>query len=152
MKGTAVTAQDALLGRWEIVSWEQDYDDGRREYPMGENLEGFIQYLPEGDVICMISRRDRHDFVTGGQWDADVEEMAGAYRSMLAYAGRYDVVDEVVTHHIELSLFPNWRNGGQRRTVAFRSDGVVAIEARLEEGTPEARTARLTWRRRSHAH
>lgn len=142
-----MVTQEMLLGRWDIVSWDQQYDDGRRHLPMGDKVEGFIRYLPEGDVICMISRVDRSDFTTGGQWNASRDEMADAYRSMLAYAGRYVLTGDVVTHHFELSLFPNWKGCEQRRTVVFGADGTVALEARLEVGTTEARTARLTWRR-----
>lgn len=54
------------IGRWDIVAWEQLYDDGRRELPMGEQLEGFIRYLPDGDMVCMVSRVDRPRFVKGG--------------------------------------------------------------------------------------
>ena len=114
---------------------------------MGEEPEGFIRYTPDGDMICMIVRRDRPAFTTGGQWDADDDEVAGAYRSMLSYAGRYEVGGDTVTHHVEISLFPNWKGGKQRRRIEFRRDGTVVLEGRLEEGTSEARTARLVWRR-----
>ncbi|MFD9205876.1 lipocalin-like domain-containing protein [Streptomyces sioyaensis] len=140
-------AQSELVGRWDIVSWEQAYDDGRIQYPLGEDLEGFLRYTTDGEMTVMITSRDRPVFTSGGQWDADDEELAGAYRSMLAYAGRYDIDGDVVVHHVELSLFPNWKGGQQRRRFVFREDGALALEARLETGTPQARTARLVWRR-----
>ncbi|MCY1251387.1 Lipocalin-like domain protein [compost metagenome] len=51
-----------------------------------------------------------------------------------------------ILHHVRHSLFPNWVGGTQRRVAQLDGD-VLALTARLEEGTPEARTARLTWRR-----
>ena len=140
------TAAD-LVGRWDIVSWVQAYDDGRVQHPMGEDLEGFIRYTADGEMVCMIVRGDRAAFATGGQWDASDEEKAVAYQSMLSYAGRYEVVGDAVTHHVELSLFPNWAGGQQRRRFVFRDDGTLALEARLEADTQQARTARLVWRR-----
>lgn len=142
-------AASDLVGLWDIVSWEQAYDDGRIQFPMGEALEGFIRYGEDGDMTCLIARADRSKFVSGGQWNASESEMAQAYRSMLAYAGRYDVADDVVTHYVELSLFPNWKGGQQKRRLEVCEDGTIVLEARLEEGTPEARTARLIWRRHS---
>lgn len=136
-----------LVGRWDIVAWEQRYDDGRCELPLGEQLEGFIRYLPDGDMVCLISRQDRPNFRTGGQWNASVEEKAGAYQSMLSYAGRWRLEADVITHSVEFSLFPNWKGGEQKRRLQVNADGSIALTARLEDGTPQARTARLVWRR-----
>jgi hypothetical protein len=139
-----------LLGRWNILSWEQRYDDGRVSHPLGSALEGFIQYDRNGQMICMMGRADRAPFTTGGQWNASNDEKAGAYSSFMAYAGRYSIDGEWVTHHVDLTLFPNWKNGDQRRRVVLTPDPAsdrLDIVARLEEGTSEARSAILAWRR-----
>lgn len=135
-----------VSGRWDIVSWLQLYDDGRVQAPLGDRLEGFLRYLPDGDMIVFIERADRAPFVTGGQWNADDAEKAAAYGSVLSYAGRYEIDRDHVIHHVEHSLFPNWKGGRQRRAVRLEGD-TLFIEARLEEGTGEARTAQLKWRR-----
>lgn len=135
-----------IIGRWNIVSWLQLYDDGRRQAPLGENLDGFIRYVEDGDMICMIANADLPDFATGGQWNAAEAERAGAYSSMLAYAGTFRIEGDTVIHAVRQSLFPNWRGGEQRRAVRLEGD-TLYIEARLEAGTPEARTAQLRWRR-----
>lgn len=137
----------ALLGRWYIVSWEQRYEDGRVQLPMGDKLEGFIDYSAEGYMACMISRADRANFSKGGQWNAPDDEKAGAYNSMLAYGGRYRLDGETIVHMVDFSLFPNWKGGEQKRELEFQKDGTIALLARLEQGTSEARVARLVWRR-----
>lgn len=139
---------NALIGRWQIVSWEQQYADGRVELPMGEELEGFIDYSVEGDMVCMIARKNRARFVTGGQWNASDEEKARAYDAMLCYAGRFRCDGQIIVHMVDMSLFPNWKGGEQKREFAFQPDGTLALIARLEQGTPEARVSRLVWRRR----
>ncbi|WP_020655771.1 alpha/beta fold hydrolase [Massilia niastensis] len=146
-KEKSVTDSINLAGRWDIVSWEQLYDDGRRELPLGEQPSGFIRYLPDGDMVCMISRADRKPFAQGGQWHAPVEDKARAYDSMLSYAGRYHVEGDTITHSVEASLFPNWIGGVQKRRWALQDDGTLVLQARLEDDTPQARTARLAWRR-----
>ncbi|MFJ9381251.1 lipocalin-like domain-containing protein [Streptomyces sp. NPDC101455] len=147
---TDFTADD-LVGRWDIVSWEQVYDDGRVQLPLGSRLNGFIRYTSDGDMACLITKAERAPFRTGGQWDADDAEKATAYGSMLAYAGSWSLdVDgdgPVVTHKVDMSLFPNWVGGQQRRRISLQPDGSITLEARLEDGTSEARTARLAWRR-----
>jgi hypothetical protein len=137
---------DQILGRWNIVSWLQLYDDGRRQAPLGDNLEGFIRYLDDGDMVCMIADANQPAFTTGGQWNASEDERARAYSSMLAYAGKWRIEGDIVVHAVELSLFPNWKGGDQRRQVRLEGD-TLYIEARLEPGTAEARTAQLKWQR-----
>jgi len=132
-------------GRWEILRWEQVYDDGRIVHPMGVQLEGFIEYGPHG-MFCAVGRKDRKHFRTGGQWSADDTEKAAAYDSYLTYAGDYEVNGREVTHKVRHSLFPNWVGGVQRRMAELEGD-ILSLTARLEEGTAEARTARLVWRR-----
>ncbi|EOG4615719.1 lipocalin-like domain-containing protein [Pseudomonas aeruginosa] len=135
----------SIQGRWDILSWQQIYDDGRILHPMGTELEGFIEYGPHG-MYCVIAKAGREFFATGGQWSADEVEQAGAYASYLTYAGDYDVQDGVIFHHVRYSLFPNWVGGIQRRVAVLDGDQLV-LTARLEDGSSEARTARLIWRR-----
>ncbi|MEV5848648.1 lipocalin-like domain-containing protein [Streptomyces sp. NPDC051985] len=137
-----------LVGRWVLESWVQDYDDGRVKHPMGNDATGFVRYAEDGDFAVMISRSGRSPFTTGGQWDASEAEKATAYESMLAYGGRYEFVDDHVLHHVEISLFPDWIGGVQRRRLVAAGDGTIALEARLDAGTAQARTARIVWRRK----
>ncbi|ENO79133.1 lipocalin-like domain-containing protein [Thauera sp. 63] len=142
-----MSQQIDLVGRWDILSWEQVFDDGRSELPMGEGLHGFIRYTDDGDMDCMIARANRPKFETGGQWNASDAEKARAYTSMLAYAGTYSLDGEVVTHKVSISMFPNWVGSEQRRRIQVNADGTIALTARMEEGTPQARTVRLVWRK-----
>ncbi|MBV6274081.1 lipocalin-like domain-containing protein [Alcaligenaceae bacterium CGII-47] len=134
-----------ISGRWEIVSWEQIYDDGRVVYPMGHHLRGFIEYGPYG-MFCIIAKVDRQGFTTGGQWSASDSEKAAAYSSYLTYSGGYEVEGDVIVHQVEHSLFPNWEGSSQRRIAKFQ-DGLLHLSARLEADTSEARHAILTWRK-----
>lgn len=135
----------SIDGRWEIQRWEQIYDDGRIMYPMGQEIEGFIEYGPHG-MFCALGSKDRAHFKSGGQWSANDAEKAAAYSTYLSYAGDYEVNGKTVTHKVRFSLFPNWVGGVQRRVAELDGD-VLALTARLEEGTSEARTARLVWKR-----
>jgi hypothetical protein len=56
------------------------------------------------------------------------------------------VKDGIIHHNVRHSLFPNWEGGTQTRMAIFNGD-TLELTARLEEGTTEARTARLSWKR-----
>lgn len=142
-----MSISEQFVGRWNLVAWEQRYDDGRLQKPMGEHPRGFIRYTADGEMVVMISREDRRRFEKGGQWDAPDDEKAYAYNTMLSYAGRFSVEGDTVTHHVDMSLFPKWEGGVQKRKFELKPDGTLELTARLEAGTPEARTAALVWRR-----
>lgn len=135
----------AIEGRWGILAWRQDYDDGRIVLPMGERPTGFIQY-GGGRMVAMITAQDRPKFTTGGQWDASTEEKARAYETGLFYSGPYRVEGDTVFHEVEIASFPNWAGVVQKRRIRFDGER-LALTARLGDGTDEARTAVLEWRR-----
>ena len=139
-----MTEQD-IEGRWELLSWRQEYDDGRVILPMGEEVTGFVDYR-DGNVTIMIMDSTRPNFKTGGQWDATDAEKAKAYESGLFYAGTFEVHGDTVHHNIEMATFPNWVGGTQKRLAELDGDKLRLI-ARLEADTPEARRAILEWRR-----
>lgn len=136
-----------LQGHWAVVSWAQIYDDGRRAYPLGQSLTGFLRYDPDGRMACMIADTNRQR-LSGGQFTSPDTEMLGACRGFFAYAGTYKIDGNTVLHQVDISLFPNWEGGVQKRQVEL-ADGKLTIAARLEEGTSEARTAMLTWQKSS---
>lgn len=135
-----------MIDRWNIVSWYQEYDDGRLIHPFGENPEGFLDYQAAGYMCCTIVRPDRQNFTTGGQWNADDREKADAYNGYLSYSGTFEVVGNTVEHKVRYSIFPNWVGSVQKRTFELKGD-ILDLSARLEDGTAEARTAILRWSR-----
>ena len=133
-----------LLGRWRIREWVQRYDDGRERYPFGRTPQGFIQYDRER-MFCLLCGGERKP-LSGGQWTAPDAEKAAAFASCLAYSGTYEIAGDEILHRVDLSLYPNWVGTTQRRRAVLQA-GRLALTARLEEGTPEARTAELVWER-----
>lgn len=143
---TQTPTPDQIEGHWDLIEWVQEYDDGRRLHPFGQSPTGAISY-GGGRMSAVITPADRRNFETGGQWNADTAEKAAAYDTCLAYAGGYDYADGVMVHHVEISLFPNWVGADQRRLVEWDGE-VLSLSARLEDGTSEARSAVLRWRRK----
>lgn len=135
-----------LAGTWSLETWTQEFDDGRVAHPMGEFPIGQLTYTPSGRMCGIISARGRGNFATETQWQASTEERASAYDSFLAYAGDYSVEGSDVVHRVEISLYPNWVGTEQRRAVTMRGNE-LQLTGRIDEGTAEARTVRLSWTR-----
>jgi len=100
----------------------------------------------QGRVSVIFGSSDRPRFAhESPQFSTDAER-AAAGQHFFAYSGTYDVVDNVVTHHIDLCLFPNWVGEDQSRTARFDGD-LLRLEFRGGEGTARASTLRLVWKR-----
>ncbi len=74
------------------------------------------------------------------------EEQAEAFKTFLAYAGRYTFSGDKVTHHVEISSIQNYVNKDLVRSVKFEGDRIALVTP----PTPvngEIQTVELIWQR-----
>jgi len=138
----------ALIGGWRLRRWVAVDTDGAEVFPMGAGATGYLAYTADGTMVAMMGQGDRPAFssddVTGGS-DA---ERASAFATFIAYAGRYEVSSDTVTHLVEVSLFPNWIGTRQRRAwVVDPSGRELTLTASAIRQGGVTRTHRLTWQR-----
>jgi len=86
----------------------------------------------------------RLKFVGGDLMSGTPEEEAQAEETYLSYCGRYELQEDKVIHHIELSLFPNWVGADQERLVELRGNRLtLSTHPLLIKGKQQ--TAHLIW-------
>jgi len=152
---TSTAADDlrtSVIGAWKLQSYEGRSIDGSNvTYPLGVDAEGIIMYTADGYMSAQLMRSGRSrsgldDAHPDGQDGQD--ELAAAASGYLSYSGPYTVVgDNLIAHHVLVSLLPNWIGGTQYRSA--RIDGSF-LELRPPEPIlihGERRNARLVWRR-----
>lgn len=113
-----------LVGVWKLVSWEATrVSNGDKRLPFGKSLDGRISYDAQGNMSAQVTQIHRQPFVTDFMGGARPDEMQLAFHTYIAYFGRYsvDAKANVVVHHVEGSLFPNWVGTKQERQ--FELDG-----------------------------
>src|SRR5271169_3801807 len=99
---------DDLVGTWKLVSASGTTSaDEPSEAPYGPSPVGILTYTREGRVTALISYGGRKPLPFGG---GTQEEQAEAFKTFLAYAGRYSISGEQVTHYVELSSIQNYVN------------------------------------------
>ncbi|HLH35012.1 MAG TPA: lipocalin-like domain-containing protein [Alloacidobacterium sp.] len=139
MTGTkAHTTAEDFIGTWKLLDYSFLHEDGTVEKPWGNHVVGYLLYSTEGYMSGNLSPAGRRHKT----------ESAGRKRDYIAYAGPYTVEGDTVTHHVEVSLFPNWlgtaqlryhKREGNRlilRTPPIPSgDGVVAVQLTWEKVT-----------------
>lgn len=143
MSSEAKITVDRLVGTWTLVSAISRTATGdRNENPYSVSPSGLLTYSSSGRVIALISFGGRRPLSVR----AKAEEKAEAFDTFLAYAGRYSLLGNKVTHHVEISSIQNYVNRDLVRTVAFEEDRMMLVTP----PTPvngKVQTLELTWQR-----
>lgn len=132
-----------LVGIWIIESFHiEDCETGVRTAPWGERPSGTVMFDPDGRMFALITPDGRPHPRT------EMEE-AAAYRSMLAYSGRYriDPPNRLVTV-VDIAWFEPWVGSEQVRYCELSGDGLTLTSAPLNMPQQEAPAfAVVRWRR-----
>ncbi|MCL1593874.1 MAG: lipocalin-like domain-containing protein [Actinomycetia bacterium] len=139
-----------LIGTWRLIDWTVTMHNGRVTRPFRGRAKGLITYTNEGRMMASLMKSDRESIGTKTFNEATALERATAAAGYLSYAGTYEVIEDQVHHHVELSLFPDWVGGTQIRHIAWidNTGGTTDLElSDLGTGAPEAPVMRLTWHR-----
>lgn len=116
---------DRLVGTWKLVSASTTTSAGERsETPYGLNPVGFLTYTDEGRIAAMISHDGRKALFSGG---GSLEEQSEAFKTFFAYAGRYTVSGDKVTHHVEISSIQNYVGRDLVRNVTFQGERITLV-------------------------
>jgi hypothetical protein len=132
-----------LEGSWQLVQWRRIAPDGTVSYPLGADAEGLLVYTGDGRMSVVMTRADRTSIEGGDPLGGPVEERAAAYSSCLAYAGTYEREGDTVVHRVGSSLYPNWSDTVQPRTIVQR-DGQLVLVTPKQPGSP---VNELAWQR-----
>lgn len=118
---------DKLVGTWKLVSASSTATSGQSEPPYGINPVGFLTYTEDGRVTALISYGGRKPLSIGAKPPLLLEEQAEAFKTFLAYAGRYSLSGDKVIHSIEISSIQNYVNKELVRSVKFQGDRIVLV-------------------------
>jgi hypothetical protein len=134
---------ERLVGTWKLVSASSTTKAGERsESPYGPSPSVFPTYTSDGRVTALISYGGRKPLSVSAQQ----EEQAEAFKTFLAYAGRYALNGDKVTHYIEISSIQNYVNKELVRRVKFEGDQITLVTP----PTPvngKVQTVELIWQR-----
>jgi Lipocalin-like domain len=114
---SSATAQskDTLVGTWKLVDATDTTEKGEViEHSYGQNPTGFLTYTPDGRMMVIVTFGGRKPF---SAVPAPVQETAEAFFTFFAYAGRYTLSGDRVTHHIEAAWRQDWANTDQIRFI-----------------------------------
>ncbi|GAA0440641.1 hypothetical protein Acor_12460 [Acrocarpospora corrugata] len=136
----------SITGSWRLDDYymESDGPDGTR--PLGDAPLGRLLYGPDGYMAVQYMPGDRPPLATPNwRWATDAERLE-AVRGYGAYSGRYEWRGDLVLHHIEAALYPNWIGVTLVRRAVLTESRLVL---RAERGHGDPPTPVLVWERLS---
>ena len=138
---------DALVGAWELVSWNLLVDDEQRPHGFGEQVTGQLLYLPSGHMSAILSDPGRAPLSVEPFAAAPEDERAEAARTYVSYGGRWSVDGDRVRHHVQFCLLPNWVGTDLVRSITWQRGNLVLSTAPERDAKDRVVTNRLVWRR-----
>ena len=137
-----------FVGTWKLISFESRLSSGEVRHPLGPEPIGRIIYDGKGNMAVILTRSDRSSMASPDKKRASLQEKGAALDSFEAYFGTYDVDEarQVVTHHVEGALFPNWVGTAQERFYLFAGDRLELSTAPIAYGGDTAEAV-LVWQR-----
>lgn len=135
-----------LIGTWRLVSYELESATGAISYPYGQDPSGYLIYAADGYMSVAFMTGGRVSYAAGDRLRGTPEERAAAADSYVSYCGRYEVRNDRVIHHIEVSLFPNWVGVAQTRYITLAVNRLTLRTPPLLMGG-STQTGHVTWER-----
>ena len=137
----AKTTASDLTGTWSLESWSLVYEDGRpSEYPLGRDAVGRIMYTHDGHISAQVMRAGRKPLS-----DTSDRAKAQAWDDCFAYAGRFEVRDEVAYHSIEVATNPALVGVTSTRHILLDGNRLTLSGPDFSPDSP--RHHRIVWRR-----
>jgi hypothetical protein len=134
---------DKLVGTWTLVSASSAAPNGERDAnPYGLSPSGLLTYTADGRVAALISYGGRKPLSAL----SSPQDQAEAFRTFFAYAGRYSLSGDQVTHHVEISSVQNYVGKDLPRTVRFEPDQIVLVTPPTAVNG-KVQTVELIWQR-----
>ncbi len=128
----------ALIGTWRVVEFADLDKDGKWHYWYGEHPRGYFVYDATGHVHIQIMKVPPLARFPEANWDAGTlpspEHALAAYNAYLAYFGTYtvDAKKQVVTHHVEGSMAPDYTDTDQPRSFKLEGDRLEIGDGKTE--------------------
>ena len=132
-----------IVGTWKLVSVEyEDQETMARTPVLGEHPRGYQIATPDGRWIAVVTAEARPVPKTDRQ-------RLDAFRSMIAYSGRYRVEGNTVTTRVEVAWNEAWVGGEQVRIVRFEGNRLFIESPPMPHPNVGDRVVRVivTWQR-----
>lgn len=115
-----------IVGTWRLKSFaERDIETDVLSYPMGEKPKAIVIYTATGHVATIFTATGRSAPAGLRATDAEAAEL---FRTMVSFAGRYDLKVGELIYYPEITWNEAWNGTKQTRYFEMR-DGILRIKS-----------------------
>jgi hypothetical protein len=139
----AQAIESSPVGTWKLVSFvSEDVQTKERKSQYGEHPNGYAVITPEGRLMAIITAEGRQVPLTA-------EDRDTAFRSEVAYSGRYRVEGSKLVTKVDIAWNEAWVGGDQARFFRIQGDTLYIETALAPNLDFSGRMMRgiLTWER-----
>jgi hypothetical protein len=142
----SIRSDHSIVGTWRLTSFtERDLETGAATYPFGEKAAAIVIYTADGYVATIFTATDRKPPVAAR---ATEQEAMDLYRSMIAFAGRYELIGKCLIYKPEISWNEAWNGTAQERLFEVSGDRLEVNSVPALSTLTGARTVfSLVWER-----
>ena len=135
--------QKKLVGTWKLVSVTHiQHPSGIESDDYGLHPIGYLNYSSDGHVMVMMIRADRPK---PKEQNVSPDEAQALIKSMTGYAGTYQVKDNKIIHHIEISWNESWTGTKQVRYYKLKGNRLILTMAPFNDPVYGKISVRLVW-------
>lgn len=116
-------SRETFVGAWKLASLEFHETNGGGVRAVEAN--GRLTYDTQGNMTAQMFYPGRPKFAANDAFNPTPEEALAAFAGSTAYFGTYTVDNEqqVIVHHVEDSVYPNYIGQHLRRKFRFDHNG-----------------------------
>ena len=121
---TAQQSADArarIVGSWKVVSYELEFQDGSEgRFPLGRHPNGYLVFGADGRMMAYLESDARKAPKTD-------EERSAAYRTLMAYTGKYRVQGDKWITKVDAAWNVEWRGTDQERSFTLSGNRLTVL-------------------------
>lgn len=138
--------KDHIQGTWKLLSWQILYGDDQVANPYGEFPNGQLIYSHDGYMSAQLSTAQRPSLGGSSIRRLTDDQRRELLEGFFAYAGRYSVHNNKITHHVTQSMNPDFIGHDQVRDASLNAD-VLTLQGEETDGKGNKRLHVLKWQR-----
>lgn len=137
-------SSNPFLGTWKLIAITRNtIPSGTETYPFGSNPKGFLNYSADERMMVIIVQDNRPKPKDATIKPQDAEAL---FKSMNSYAGTYEIKNNCIIHHIDISWNQKWTGTDQVRYYKFkRNKLVLSMPAKIDPQTKKLVVDSLFW-------
>ena len=142
----ASRADHGIVGTWRLVSFtEEDLQTKALTHPLGQEPNALVIYAADGYAATIFTSSDRSPPIAA---QATAAEAVRLFRSMVAFAGRYELRGDKLIYYPEASWNEAWNGAVQERLFEIDGDDLRVRSVPATSTLTGAQTVfTLVWKR-----